>query len=257
LINRKAVTRAFYLAGLAFIASATVFGAAALTSGTADSADTAGVVGQALLIAAIVGLGATLWPDRRTAAHAGGTGTGHAKAGTPCPPADCGAGRGDSPLMRSLEEQGITVKLLELKALGDRYGNIFSVAMIGLDHLDEIAARAGRKGTSELLHKVTSALAHTLRMPDRVGELDRGRWLVVLPETRLPGAIQIAERLRGAVSGLEVQGGERILLQTTASVGVTSFRRGDDLHSLLDRAGKALDEAQNQGRNRVLPDLAA
>ena len=157
----------------------------------------------------------------------------------------------------SLEEQGITIKLLELIALGDRYGNTFSVAMIGIDHLGEVASQYDPGVTEELLHTVSNALTHTLRMPDRVGEYDHGTYLVVLPETTLPGAIQIAERLRGAISGVDVAVSRRIQIHTTASVGVTSYRRGDDLKSMLERAAKALREAQNQGRNRVLPDLAA
>jgi len=162
-----------------------------------------------------------------------------------------------SRVLESLEEQGITVKLLELTALGERYGNVFSVAMIGVDHLGDIREHYDREVTEQLLGKVSSALADTLRMPDRVGELDDGTYLVMLPETDLRGAIQIAERLRAAVSGLDVAASDRVHIHTTASVGVTSFRRGDDLHGLLKRAEKALREAQNQGRNRVLPDLAA
>lgn len=157
----------------------------------------------------------------------------------------------------SLEEQGITIKLLELIALGDRYGNTFSVALIGVDHLAEVRDRYDPGVTRYLLEQVSTTLAHTLRMPDRVGEYDHGTYLVVLPETKLPGAVQIAERLRGAISGMDIAVSRRIHLHTTASVGVTSFRRGDDLQSMLDRAGKALREAQNQGSNRVLPDMAA
>lgn len=175
---------------------------------------------------------------------------------------DAGGDRPGSPAvvfngMDSLEEQGITIKLLELTALGDRYGNIFSVAMIGVDNLEDIVGQYDEEVTTHLLKKVSRALARTLRMPDRVGEYEHGSYLVVLPETRLPGAIQIAERLRDAVSGLEVAVSDRLHLHTTASAGVTSFRRGDDLQSIVRRAEKALREAQNQGRNRVLPDMAA
>jgi diguanylate cyclase (GGDEF)-like protein len=160
-------------------------------------------------------------------------------------------------VLQSLEEQGITVKLLELTALGDRYGNIFSVALIGVDHLEDIVEQYEKDVTGRLLAKVSGALAETLRMPDRVGEFEHGTYLVVLPETTLRGAIQIAERLRDAVSGLDVAVSDRIHIHTTASVGVTSFRRGDDLQSLVGRAENALRAAQNQGRNRVLPDMAA
>ncbi|MBS1270515.1 MAG: putative diguanylate cyclase DgcQ [Gammaproteobacteria bacterium] len=160
-------------------------------------------------------------------------------------------------LMDGLEERGITIKLLELTALGDRYGNIFSLALISIDHLDDIGEHYDTRGSERMLEKVAAALALTLRMPDRVGEFGCGTYLVVLPETRLPGAIRIAERLRVAVSGLDVATSSRVYIHTTASVAVTCFRRGDDLRSLLDRLENILRAAQKQGRNRVLPDLAA
>lgn len=155
------------------------------------------------------------------------------------------------------EEQSIMVKLLELIALGDRYGNAFSVALVGVDHLKEIDENYDTAVTMRVLKDAYNALAHTLRMPDRVGEYDYGIYLVVLPETNLPGAVQISERLRAAVSDLEVKVSRGLRIHTTVSVGVTCYRRGDDLRSLLDRVGMALREAENQGRNRVLPDLAA
>lgn len=237
--------------GLTFVVSALVIGGVAYLSGTADLAE---VVWQSLGIAMIVGAGAG-W---MSAARSRGSGTGKGPEGSAND--DTGPDSALDPAsvaLASLEEQGITIKLLELTALGDRYGNVFSVAMIRVDHLEDINGQYDRTATTQLLEKVSGALAHTLRMPDRVGEYACGTWLVVLPETDLRGALQIAERLRNAVSGLDVAVSDRLLVQTTASVGVTSFRRGDDLQSLIRRAEKALREAQNQGRNRVLPDMAA
>jgi len=225
---------------LTFAGSVLVLGAAAYRSGLSPD-----VLWQSLLIAALVAFGAGWLPLGRPA---------------PAQPAKVPEGANDPHAGRralSLEEQGLTSKLLELIALGDRYGNVFSVALISIDHLGAIRERAGEEASDRLLNEVLAALTHTLRMPDRVGEFNRGTYLVVLPETKLPGAVQIAERLRVAVSGLETPASPRMRLQTTASIGVTSFRRGDDLQSLLDRVQRTLQAAQEQGHNRVLPDLAA
>lgn len=238
---------------LTFVVSAVVVGGTAYLVGPAGAW---GVIWQSLVIAVLVAAGAGWWAK----AGNGDVVTGQTSIG----PAN-DASRADSAgvpgpgsrVIESLEEQGITVKLLELTALGDRYGNIFSVAMIGVDHLDDISEQYDRDVTGTLLSSIASALAHTLRMPDRVGEVGSGTFLVVLPETTLRGAIQIAERLRDAVLEMDAAVSDRIHIHTTASVGVTSFRRGDDILSLVRRAEKALREAQNQGRNRVLPDMAA
>lgn len=246
-------TRFRFFLALTFAASVMVSGGVAYLSGTAV---TSAIVWQSLVLAVLVGAGAG-WKFR-------GRMDGDTAKPAAISPANDDAGSGYSgPAatrasgMESLEEQGITVKLLELTALGDRYGNVFSVAVIGVDHLEDMIDQYDKDVAEVLLQKVSQVLARTLRMPDRVGEYEHGSYLVVLPETRLRGAIQIAERLRAAVSGLDVVVSDRIRIQTTASVGVTSFRRGDDLQSLVGRAEKALREAQHQGRNRVLPDLAA
>lgn len=201
----------------------------------------------ALLVAACTGWTKAREPEYRTSAAPANDESGNQPAES--------AGSSDS--VKDIEERGITIKLLELIALGDRYGNVFSVALISVDHLDALSEHYGAEVTTRLLERVTSTLTQTLRMPDRVGEVERGAYLVVLPETKLPGAVQIAERLRTAISRLDVAVSERVHINTTASLGVTSFRRGDDLQGLLDRARKALREAEKQGHNRVLPDLAA
>lgn len=242
-----------YFVVLTFVASLVVSGGIGYLSGTPL---TLPIVWQSLALAVLVG-GVAGWKT-----HPGSSDPAVDRKAISPANDDAGASHPGSPAARSsgmdsLEEQGITVKLLELTALGDRYGNIFSVAMIGVDNLEDFVEQYDEEVTAQLLKKVPRALARTLRMPDRVGEYEYGTYLVVLPETRLPGAIQIAERLRGAVSGLEIAVSDRLHLHTTASVGVTSFRRGDDLQSLVRRAEKALREAQHQGRNRVLPDLAA
>lgn len=238
---------------LALLAAIVIIGVAAHLSGTLEVSSLAW---QSLAIAALVGAGAGLTDQEGRNAQAADPASARPAHGT----AGSNASRAPDPealAMDSLEEQGITIKLLELTALGDRYGNVFSVAMIGVDHLDDFIDQYDRTVTEQLLSKVADALAETVRMPDRVGEIQGGTYLVVLPETGLRGAIQIAERLRDAVSGLDIEVSNRIHAHTTASVGVTSFRRGDDLHSLVQRAEKALREAQNQGPNRVLPDMAA
>lgn len=242
----------FFL-GLTFAVSAVVTGSAAYLSGAPG---VSAVIWQSLAMAVLVGAGAGwLVTDRVTGPVAGRETVDPANdASAPHDPAEAYSG---PRALASLEEQGITIKLLELTALGERYGNTFSVAMIGVDHIEDVRETYDQDVFEQLLQRVSEALAHTLRMPDRVGELGNGAYLVVLPETGLPGAIQIAERLRAAVSRLDVAVSSRIHIHTTASVGVTSFRRGDDLQSLIHRAEKALRGAQKQGRNRVLPDMAA
>ncbi len=73
-------------------------------------------------------------------------------------------------------------------------------------------------------------------MPDKVGRYGGEEFLIVLPHTALAPGRQIAERVRSAVgkAAIEAGGGKRLSL--TVSIGVTQFRKGEDLEQLLARA---------------------
>ena len=161
------------------------------------------------------------------------------------------------PLTRTLNQRGMATKLIELMALGDRYGNKLSVAVVGVDHLNEVNEQWGRIVGDHVLRVIAEALTETVRMPDRLGRWDDDLFLAVLPETDLHGARKIGERFRETIAGVEIEADPRTAIQMTVSVGVTAYRRGDDLQGFLERAVRAMEAAKHQGRNRVLTDLAA
>ena len=72
-----------------------------------------------------------------------------------------------------------------------------------------------------------------------------------LMDTTADGALEVAERIRAAVAGLDLGGPERGL---TVSVGFATFP--DDaalMEELVDKADWTLYLATRQGRDRVLP----
>lgn len=161
------------------------------------------------------------------------------------------------PLTHVLNQRGLTVKLLELMALGERYGNNLAIAVIGIDHLKDIQEKYNHSVTEKALVVIADELGDTLRMPDRLGRWDEDQFIALLPETPLEGARHIGERLRKAVSHAEFDGKRGVALTLTASIGVTIFRLGDDLQSLLSRATRAMNVARSQGSNQVRTDLTA
>jgi diguanylate cyclase (GGDEF)-like protein len=73
---------------------------------------------------------------------------------------------------------------------------------------------------------------------------------VILPETGLPGALAVAERLRSGVekSSSAFEGED---LRVTVSVGVAECATRLTASELIDAADKALYKAKHSGRNRV------
>ena len=99
-------------------------------------------------------------------------------------------------------------------------------------------------------------LSETLQKEARSGDI-LARWggeefLVFLPETRLPDAVTIAERMRKKVSTIQIATDQEEKLSFTASLGVASTLDGNvSLDDLISQADQQLYRAKNQGRNCV------
>lgn len=205
-------------------------------------------VAQAAAIAAILGsmslFGVSQETDAPEAARTPGRGSAIARTDT-------------DKLTHGLNQRGLTVKLLELMALGERYGNSISIASICIDHYEEVVGKFGQEAADKALVAIADELADSLRMPDILGRWADDQFVAILPETPLDGARHIGERMREAVTRAQFDGKRGMILSLTASIGVTEFRTGDDLQSFLSRATRAMNTAMSQGRDRVSTDLAA
>src|SRR3954462_15573908 len=97
--------------------------------------------------------------------------------------------------------------------------------------------------------RVLRALSRDIDEPARYGGEEMA---VILPQTDVAGAELLAERMRAAVAGIEIErldGGGR--LQVTASFGVASLpANARDKDSLIAEADAALYRAKRTGKNR-------
>lgn len=171
--------------------------------------------------------------------------------------AEAAFGREFDGLTNTLNRHGVTAKLLEWMALADRYGNRLSLAIVEVDHLEAVLDKFGDAARDKALRIIAEVLTEAIRMPDRIGRYDAGQFLAILPETNMSGASQIAERIRAEVAKTDIGVADRRAVRLTVSIGVTMFRRGEDVVQLISRATRVLQQAKTLGRNRVLTDLAA
>ena len=155
------------------------------------------------------------------------------------------------PLTRIMNRRGITVGLLDAMAHAERYRTPLTVAMADIDLLKEINASYGRGGGDRVLKDVAGVLADALRMPDKVGRYGGEEFLIVLPHTSLAQGKKIVERIRSSVSKWDFNVGSK-KIRLTISIGVTQYKDGEDLEQLMSHASKALQEAKQGGRNKVV-----
>ena len=127
-----------------------------------------------------------------------------------------------------------------------------SLLMIDLDNFKDVNDRYGHPAGDTVICSVAHLLVTTLRKTDLLARYGGEEFAALLPETRIEGALVIAERIRKMVEGRPVAAdGECIRI--TVSVGVSSHTNDSEVNPqiLLKKADLALYRAKTAGRNRV------
>ncbi len=130
-----------------------------------------------------------------------------------------------------------------------------ALLLADLDHFKQINDQRGHAVGDQVLANVGAVLRGALRSRDFAGRNGGEEFAVLLPDTVIAAALEIAERIRAAIAEISLPGSD---VSVTASIGVAGY---PDHASTLDRlerlADAALYVAKRQGRNRVeLAELA-
>ncbi|SES30334.1 PAS domain S-box-containing protein/diguanylate cyclase (GGDEF) domain-containing protein [Vreelandella subterranea] len=129
-----------------------------------------------------------------------------------------------------------------------RYGSPLSVSMFDLDNFKAINDTYGHGVGDNILQEVTAKVNETLRETDIQIRLGGEEFLVIMPEVDAENARQAMERVRSAVA--ETTFTQRALT-VTLSAGVAGYVEASTTR-LLDHADKAMYQAKQSGRNRVV-----
>lgn len=125
-----------------------------------------------------------------------------------------------------------------------------AVLMIDLDHFKDINDRFGHHAGDVAIIAAASRMQDCIRSHDAMGRYGGEEFLVVIPESDYPIALQIAERIRKELSAKPVmwQSNEITL---TATIGVAVSRPGDNPQQLLRRADVALYTGKISSRDTI------
>ena len=132
-----------------------------------------------------------------------------------------------------------------------RYNTTACLMVLDLDYFKSINDRYGHAAGDNVLiafHNVASAC---IRSTDSLGRLGGEEFGILLPETELEGACQLAERLRHHVEGLS-NPHEMEEIRFTVSGGIVQWVPAQESAAdALKRADAALYEAKRKGRNCI------
>jgi diguanylate cyclase (GGDEF)-like protein len=134
-----------------------------------------------------------------------------------------------------------------------RSGQPLSVMMIDADHFKAFNDRHGHQAGDQALRELAKVITANVRRPaDLVARYGGEEFSVILAETDSTGAAQTAEHIRQAVEQMpRVEGAD---VAMTVSIGISTWTAAVEmsLEQLLFAADKALYQAKEGGRNRVV-----
>jgi diguanylate cyclase (GGDEF)-like protein len=134
-----------------------------------------------------------------------------------------------------------------------RYEHPLSLVMIDLDHLKKINDTYGHQAGDEAIRAIGTVLRQSSRSVDLPARYGGEEFCVLLPNTEIDMAEQLAERLRRLINEVEIPQVGLI----SASIGVATFpQHADEPDILLKRADEALYVAKQAGRNQVKTSTA-
>lgn len=133
-----------------------------------------------------------------------------------------------------------------------RYDNDLACLLIDLDYFKEVNDTFGHRFGDLVLQRVARTIEGNIRKTDYAFRYGGEEFLVLLPQTAIAGAQDIAEKLRTACQTLDIEDGDS-RTHVTVSIGIASKRQLilTECKDLLACADKALYQAKAQGRNRV------
>lgn len=129
-----------------------------------------------------------------------------------------------------------------------RHDHRFAVVMLDVDHFKRYNDTHGHLAGDEVLTRVGALLRECTRGVDCSARYGGEEFVLVLPETGVDRAVEVAERIRARLATEDFANG-----RITLSAGVAQFPKdGETPETILSSADAALYRAKGEGRDRVV-----
>lgn len=135
-------------------------------------------------------------------------------------------------------------------------GTPLSLMLLDIDHFKSFNDSWGHQTGDQVLRLVAMALQSNIKGRDMAARYGGEEFAVILPDTGLQGAFQLAEHIRKTIQAKELvkRSTNEKLGRITASFGVAEWIRDETAAALVERADRCLYAAKDAGRNQVVGD---
>lgn len=129
----------------------------------------------------------------------------------------------------------------------NRYGDIFSVIMLDLDHFKSINDTFGHSKGDEVLIGTANTIKSRIRVTDVLARWGGEEFVILLPSTDLNGATVLANDIREKLHQKDYSIGRKV----TCSFGVYQYLPGDTVDSMMTKVDSSLYQAKAAGRDCI------
>ncbi len=154
------------------------------------------------------------------------------------------------PLTSLLNRRAFIEQAMPLWNNARRNDRPLTVLMADIDHFKQINDTYGHAVGDEVLTAISRLLAEACRGSDVAARWGGEEFVMLLPETGLSQARQLAERLRLSIEALSFRDGRKPF-HVSASFGIAEMAMHRHLDELIAEADDWLYRAKQRGRNRV------
>lgn len=137
-------------------------------------------------------------------------------------------------------------KLASSIAESTRLSQPLSFLLLDLDHFKKINDTYGHLMGDQILQRLGEILRVEMREEDIAARYGGEEFALILPNTELSVALEIAEKIR-----IRIENTDWNISKVTISIGATMLVAGDTVSTLQSRADQALYSSKNHGRNLV------
>ena len=129
-----------------------------------------------------------------------------------------------------------------------------SLMIMDMDHFKQVNDTYGHDVGDQVLQQLSEIIINTVRSADLAARFGGEEFVILMPETDVKQANDVAERIRKIVEKKDMKVSHEIgFIKKTISIGVAYLdEMGDTGEALLKRADEALYKAKHEGRNKVV-----
>ncbi len=155
-------------------------------------------------------------------------------------------------LTGTLNRRGMEEAFGREMSRADRLKAPLCVSLLDIDHFKRLNDTYGHDAGDDALVHLVRVTKEALRPTDVIARFGGEEFVIILPDTGMDEAVKVMTRVqRHLTKNFFMHDNQRLLI--TFSAGVALRGTGEDPESMISRADKALYQAKEAGRNRVVP----